>query len=166
MGSRLARYDRLDACYRGKAVDDSNPVHPCRSKNKQTWEPFAKFRKQGFCVLVEETGNSRGRSALCLNGHRRHKSWDWQVSNLIRESGFPERGSPSNGHKRHKNGIGQDWSPNFVTFVLFVVELFSTFAGQRELSREEPGERSLAEQVRALLFCGNARFRILQKAHG
>ncbi len=48
--------------------------------------------------------------------------------------------------------------------VLFVVEPFTPLAGQRELSREKPGERSLAGQVSSLLFHGDARFRILQKA--
>ncbi len=49
----------------------------------------------------------------------------------------------------------RDWArlePYFVTFVLFVVEPFATFAGQRELSREKTGEGSLAGQVRALLY--------------
>ena len=62
----------------------------------------------------------------------------------------------------------RDWArrePYFVTFVLFVVKPFTTFAGQRELSRVKPGERSLAGPVRSLLFHGDARFRILQKAH-
>ena len=39
-----------------------------------------------------------------------------------------------------------------MNFVLFVVEPFTTFAAQRELSREKPGERSLAGQVRSLLL--------------
>ena len=131
-----------------------------------TGEPFAKFRRQGFYGPGEGTGNSRGRSALCLNGHKRHKSWNRQVSNLIQESGLPERGSPSNGHKRHKNGNWARLEPYFVTFVLFVVEPFTPFARQRELSREKPGERSLVGQVRSLLSHGDARFRILQKAQG
>ena len=61
----------------------------------------------------------------------------------------------------------QDWArlePYFVPFVLFVVELFTTIAGQRELLRDMPGERSLAGQERSLLFQRDARFRILQKA--
>ncbi len=73
-------------------------------------EPFAKSCRQGFCGSGERTGHSRGRSALCLNGHKRHKSWNRQVSNLIQESGFTARSSPSKGHKRHKNGMGQDGS--------------------------------------------------------
>ena len=76
---------------------------------------------------------------LCLDGHKRHKSWNRQVSNLIEESGFPERGSPSNGHKKHKNAMGQDWEPYFVTFVLFVVEPFTPFTRQRGAFRGEVG---------------------------
>ena len=49
-------------------------------------------------------------------------------------------------------------------FVLFVVEPFLSFAGQRELSREKPGERSVEGQVCSLLFHGDAPFRISQKA--
>ena len=66
-------------------------------------EPFAKFRRQGFYGSGEGTGNPRGTSALCLNGHKRHKGWIRQVSNLIQESVFTDPGSPANRHKRHKN---------------------------------------------------------------
>ena len=62
-------------------------------------------------------------------------------------SGFTEGGSPSNGHKRHKNGIGQRLEPCFVPFVLFVVEPFTPFAGQQEVSRTKLGERSFVGQV-------------------
>ena len=71
--------------------------------------------------------------------------------------------------RRPQKAQKRDWArlePYFVTFVLFVVEPFTPLAGQREHSREKPGERSLAGQVRSLLFHGNARFRILQKAQG
>ena len=71
--------------------------------------------------------------------------------------------------ERPQKAQKQDWArlePYFVTFVLFVVEPFTPFAKQRELSREKPGERSLAGQVRSLLFHGDARFRNLQKAQG
>ena len=70
--------------------------------------------------------------------------------------------------ERPQKAQKRDWArlePFFVTFLLFVVEPFATFAGQRELSREKPGKRSLEGQVRSLLFHGDARFRILQRAH-
>ena len=67
---------------------------------------------------------------------------------------------PQEAQKRHWARL----EPYFVTFVLFVVEPLTQLAGQRELSREKPGERSLAGQVRSLLFHGDARFRILQTA--
>ena len=50
-------------------------------------------------------------------------------------------------------------------FVLFVVEPFTPFTRQRGLSGEKSGESSLAGRVRSLLIHGDARFRILQKAH-
>ena len=103
-----------------------------KSKNR---EPFAKYRRQASYGSGEGTGNSRSRSALCLNGH-----------------------------KRHNYGTGQDWSLFFVPFVLFVVEPFLPFAGQRKLSRKNPREKSLAGQVHSLLFHGEDRSRILQKA--
>ena len=101
-----------------------------------------------------------------MNGHKRHKSWNRQVSNLIQELGLPERGSPSSGHKRHKKSDWTRLEPYFVTFVLFVVDPFTAFAGQRELSREKLGERSLAGQVRTLFYRADAQFRVLQKAQG
>ena len=57
--------------------------------------------------------------------------------------------------ERPQEAQKRDWArlePYFVTFVLFVVELFTPFAGQRELSRERPGEGSLAGPVRSLSF--------------
>ncbi len=122
-------------------------------------EPFAKFRRRRFWGSGEGTGNARDRSALCLNGHKRHKSRNRQVSNLMEASGFREHGSPWNGHKRHKNGIGQDWSP--VLCFLWLSRF--PFAGQRDLSREKPVERSVTGQADPLLFHANAPFRILQR---
>ena len=46
-------------------------------------ELFAKCRRQRFYGSGEGTGNSRDTSALRLNGHKRHKNGNRQVSNLI-----------------------------------------------------------------------------------
>lgn len=69
--------------------------------------------------------------------------------------------------ERPQKAQKRDWArlgPDFVPFVLFVVELFTSFTWQRQPSQEKPGERLLAGQVRSLFFYGDARFRILQKA--
>ena len=125
-------------------------------------EPFAKLpRNRIFAGRGKGTGPSRDTCSVpqwpqkAQNGNR-------QVSNLVQGSRATERGSPSEAERPQKARKHQE--TEFEShFVLFVVEPFAIFAGQRKLFGDKSGDRPLAGQVRSLSNHGDP---ILNFANG